>query len=215
MAMVTATRDDLIPEPIREIALVRPLTADDLATFPDDGNRYEIIGGMLNVSPAPTSRHQDVATQLLTWLNLHVLQSRSGKIFSAPIDIHLSINDVVQPDIVVVLNEHLQRIEEKGIVGAPDIVVEILSSSTARADRVWKAALYARSGVQEYWLVDPAEDTILVQSLEEDHYVTTGTFGRDAMLQTPLLPELRLELAKVFPGMSPEPPRVVDRSVEE
>jgi hypothetical protein len=89
MAMVTATRDDLISEPIREIALVRPRTADDLVTFPDDGNRYEIIGGMLFVSPAPTSRHQDVSMQLATWLNLHALQSRIGNVFAAPIDVHL------------------------------------------------------------------------------------------------------------------------------
>jgi Uma2 family endonuclease len=196
--MVTATQDDLIPEAIREIALVRPLTADDLATFPADGNRYEIIGGMLILSPAPTSRHQDVVMQLATWLNLYMLQTSSGKVFSAPIDVHLSINDVVQPDIVVVQAGHLKRIEEKGIVGAPDIVIEILSPSTARADRVWKAALYARSGVQEYWIVDPVEEKILVQSLEEDRYITIGTFAQDAELRTPILPALNLDLKLVF-----------------
>jgi Uma2 family endonuclease len=213
--MVTATRDDLIPEPIREIALVRPLTADDLATFPDDGNRYEVIGGMLFVSPAPTTRHQDVSIQLATWLNLSILQSGSGKVFAAPIDVHLSVNDVVEPDIIVVLNERLQRIEAKGIVGAPDIVVEILSPSTTRADRVWKAALYARTGVREYWIVDPTENTILVQSLAGDRYTTAGTFGRDAVLQTHLLPEFRLELSKVFPTTPAEIPQAGDRNAEK
>lgn len=212
--MVTATRDDLIPDSIREIALVRPLTADDLATFPDDGNRYEIVGGMLFVSPAPTSRHQDVAMQLATRLNLHILQTRCGKAFFSPIDIYLSINDVVQPDIVVVLNEHLERIEEKGIVGAPDIVIEILSPSTLRSDRVWKAALYARSGVQEYWIVDPGEETILVQSLDEDRYRAIGSFARDAELLSPLLPELRLELSQIFLAPPSDPSLIADQSTK-
>lgn len=180
--MVTAIRDDLIPESIREVALVRPLTADDLATFPDDGNRYEVIGGMLVVSPSPTARHQRILTQLVTWLNLHLIQTSAGEVFVAPFDVHLSINDVVQPDLVVVLDEHRAVIEEKGVVGTPDIVVEVLSPSTSRSDRVWKTALYARSGVREYWIVDPVEETILVQSLNIDHYVESGAFGRSDSL---------------------------------
>lgn len=197
--MVTAIRDDLIPESIREIALVRPLTADDLATFPDDGNRYEVIGGMLVVSPSPTARHQRILTQLVTWLNLHLIQTSAGEVFVAPFDVHLSINDVVQPDLVVVLDEHRAVIEEKGVVGTPDILVEVLSPSTSRSDRVWKAALYARSGVREYWIVDPVEETILVQSLNTDHYVESGVFGRSDSLRSPLLPELALVLEEVFP----------------
>ena len=102
--MVIAAKEELIPEAYREIVAGRPLTADDLNEFPDDDKRYEIIGGQLIVSPSPSSRHQEILTLLTTWVTLHVLQNNLGRVFVAPMDVHLSFYDVVQPDLLVVLD---------------------------------------------------------------------------------------------------------------
>lgn len=203
--MVTATKYESAREQIEQIALLRPLTAEDLRTLPDDGNRYEIIGGQLFVSPSPTSRHQVVLTQLTTWLNLHVIQSELGRVIVAPMDVHLSVNDVVQPDLLVVLNENKEIIRAHGIVGAPDLVVEILSPSTMTADFIRKAKLYALHGVREYWIVDPIGQTVIVQTLDGDRYILVNEFGRGDTLGSPLLDTLALDPALIFPEEPTDP----------
>lgn len=185
--------------------LADPLTADDLATFPDDGNRYEIIGGVLYVSPSPTSRHQVILTQLATWLNLHALQHDGGRVIVAPMDVHLSPHDVVQPDVLMVGKDRLAIVQERGIAGAPDLVVEILSPSTMTTDFIRKAGLYAQYGVREYWIVDPEGETVVVQTLEGDRYVYVNEFGKDDTLTSPLLPGLALDLSHVFLTEPAEP----------
>jgi Uma2 family endonuclease len=203
--MVTTTSHESIHKQIEDIALLRPLTAGDLRTLPDDGNRYEIIGGKLFVSPSPTSRHQVILTQLTTWLNLHVIQRGLGRVIVAPMDVHLSANDVVQPDLLVVLNESKEIVCEHGIVGPPDLVVEILSPSTMTADFIRKAELYALHGVREYWIVDPVGETIIVQTLEGNRFIFVNEYGAGDTLRSPLLDDLALELALVFQVAPAEP----------
>jgi Uma2 family endonuclease len=198
MAMVIATKQNLVPEAFREIVLERPLDADDLRGFPDDDKRYEIIGGQLVVSPSPSTRHQHVVTKLSSALDAYLSRNRSGQVFVAPLDVHLSSYDVVQPDLLVVLNDQREIIQEQEIAGPPSLVVEILSPSSKTIDRVDKAALYARSGVEEYWIVDPIEETVTVYGLDGDRFSPSATLDRNDDLYSIVLAGFILDLDSIF-----------------
>jgi Uma2 family endonuclease len=131
------------------------LTYADYAAIPDDGRRYELRGGELSVTPAPGTRHQRILRDPLVILHEHVTRGRLGQIFPAPVDCILSDNTVLQPDLVFVGTERGAIVSERGIEGAPTLVVEILSPSTVGTDRVAKADLYARHANPSYWIVDP------------------------------------------------------------
>lgn len=203
-AMVTAMKEDLIPEAFREIALQRPLDADDLRGFPDDDKRYEIIGGQLVVSPSPTYRHQRVSFKLTSVLDRYLSASCGAQAVAAPMDVHLSPNDVVQPDLLVVLDQRTGIIQDRGIMGAPDLVIEILSPASIENDFLRKSKLYERAGVREYWIVNPDGETVSVQTLEGDRYVLTGEYGRDDTLRSAVLEGFELELATIFPKPAKE-----------
>jgi Uma2 family endonuclease len=196
--MVTATHQDLVPEAFREIVLQRPLDADDLRGFPDDDKRYEIIGGQLVVSPSPSTRHQYVLGEIYSALKRHLTSQASGRVFVAPLDVQLSFYDVVQPDLLVVLNDRKATIEEQGIAGPPNLVVEILSPSSKMTDRVDKAALYARSGVEEYWIVDPIDETVTVYGLDGDRFAPSATLDRNDDLYSVVLAGFVLDLDTIF-----------------
>lgn len=134
------------------------LTYDDLILFPDDGNRHEIINGrhVLNASPVP--RHQRISFALQTELHRH-LGPAGHEVLGAPIDVQLSDVDVVVPDLVVVLSEN-DIITDTRIVGAPDLIVEILSPSTRAKDENLKRRLYEQAGVPNYWIADPDANSV-------------------------------------------------------
>jgi Uma2 family endonuclease len=204
--MVTATKHPNTYEEIQELARHRLLTAEDLAALPDDGNRCEIIGGKLIVSPSPNSRHQRISFELAGALYLYLKQGGDGVGFSAPSDVHLSPTDVVQPDIRVVLREHQSIILDQGIYGAPDLVVEVLSPSSAATDFLRKSHLYERFGVPEYWIVDPIRESVIVQTLVDGHYAVGQELGRDDTLRSTVLDGFELGLATIFPEPA-EPPK--------
>ena len=138
-----------------------PTTWEDVLRMPDDGNRYEFIGGRLYMTPAPVTRHQRVLRGL--WLALWrvLMDSGHGEVFSAPLLVEFpGTGDRVQPDLLFVSSERRAIIGEKQVLGAPDLVVEILSPTTAHRDRGIKLDLYARHGVRQYWIVDPVEDVV-------------------------------------------------------
>jgi len=196
--MVTATNQDLVPEVFREIVLQRPLDADDLRGFPDDDKRYEIIGGQLVVSPSPSTRHQYVLGEIYSALKSHLTSKASGRVFVAPLDVQLSFYDVVQPDLLVVLNNRKDIIQEQAIAGPPNLVVEILSPSSKTTDRVDKAALYARSGIEEYWIVDPVVETVTVYGLDGDRFAPSATLERNDDLYSIVLAGFVLDLDTIF-----------------
>ncbi|MBB5325036.1 Uma2 family endonuclease [Anoxybacillus tepidamans] len=124
--------------------------------------RYEMIDGQIyNMSPAPTTRHQAVQRELLTEFNIY-LRGKPCSVFGAPIDVCLTdedhdvtkIKEWVEPDLVVVCDQN--KIRDKRIVGAPDLVIEIISKLTVKKDKVIKFNRYQRAGVKEYWIVDPS-----------------------------------------------------------
>lgn len=202
--MVTATKNPNSCEDVRELALRRFLTADDLASLPDDGNRYEIIGGQLLLSPSPNSRHQKVSFKLTGALDTYLTNSQSGEGFSAPMDVRLSPDDVVQPDLLVVLRGRAEIVQDRGIMGAPDLVIEILSPSSIETDFLRKSKLYERYGVREYWIVNPESETVSVQTLDGDRFVLAGEFGRNDTLTSTVLDGFALELSIIFPERTQE-----------
>ena len=138
-----------------------PTTWEDVLRMPDDGNRYEFIGGRLYMTPAPVTRHQRVVMRLCLALSRILMDSRRGEVFSAPLLVQFpGTDDRVQPDLLFISHERRSIIGEKQVTGAPDLVVEILSPSTAHRDRGIKLDLYARHGVRQYWIVDPVEDSV-------------------------------------------------------
>lgn len=202
--MVTASKHPTTFEDMRDVSLQRPLTAEDLQALPDDGNRYEIIGGQLLVSPSPNSLHQKVSFELSGALYVFLKQTGMGQGFSAPADVYLSSNDVVQPDLFVVLRERAEIIRDRGIMGAPDLVIEILSPSSIETDFLRKSRLYERSGVREYWIVNPESETVSVQTLDDDRFVLAGEFGRNDTLPSEVLAGFELDLSTIFPAQSAE-----------
>jgi Uma2 family endonuclease len=123
--------------------------------FPDDGRRHEIIDGDHYMTPAPSTTHQTVSKRLQYQLYSQVELAGLGLVFNAPVDVQLTDHDIVQPDLVVVLKDRTRMITDTKTVGAPDLVVEILSPSTAAIDTSLKKQLYERTGVGEYWVADP------------------------------------------------------------
>jgi len=174
------------------------LTYEDLLNTPDDGKRYEILDGDLAVTPSPITNHQRVSRDLEFILHAYVKERGLGEVFYAPIDVILDKHTIVVPDIVYVSAARAHLVQKHGIVGAPDLLVEILSPSTKHRDRGVKAKLYARFGVDEYWIVDPDERVLTRFSLREDRYVEVSRHTDDDVVSTPLFPELAIQLEKVW-----------------
>jgi len=183
------------------LPLPAPLTYDDYLLLPEDGNRHEIIEGDHWMSPAPNTRHQQVSMELGFRLRSHLHEQGRGQLFAAPCDVILSEIDVVQPDLIFIRRENLAIVEDRGIFGAPDLLVEILSESTRQRDLVLKRKLYERFGVEEYWVVDPeAERVEVYRRTAEGRYSAPRLLSREAaeVLESPVLPGLSLPLAKIF-----------------
>lgn len=126
--------------------------------MPDDGNRYEAIGGALYMTPAPSVRHQTICGILYRELCRLLVDTDYGRLWFAPVGVEFpGTGEGVQPDLVFVSNERRGIVAEDWLRGAPDLVVEILSPSTSARDRGIKLRLYERQGVAEYWIVDPDE----------------------------------------------------------
>ena len=174
------------------------LTYDDYCLLPNDRNRYEILDGELSVTPAPAIRHQTVLGNLYRFLANYVVANQLGKFFIAPTDLILAPTTVVQPDLIFIGNDRRHIVSERAIEGPPTLVIEILSPTTHRTDRVAKAQLYAQYQVSHYWLVDPDRRTLEGYELVIDHYDLIAS-ARDAELFDPLLfPGLSIQLSDLW-----------------
>jgi Uma2 family endonuclease len=172
-------------------------TYEDYARLPDD-RRYEVIDGELCLTPAPKPYHQIVSGRIFVLLNQHVESLGLGQVFFAPCDLVLSQFDVLQPDLFFIGEARRSIIGEKYISEAPDLVIEVLSPSTADRDRVKKAERYARFGVREMWIVDPDASTIEVQVNAGVSFRGEVLYGFGDVLVSPLLPGLEVPLARIF-----------------
>jgi Uma2 family endonuclease len=172
-------------------------TVDDYMTTPED-KRYQLLDGELVLAPAPGDKHQAILGELFVNLHQFAVQSNLGVVLIAPYDVVLSNYDVVQPDILFVFNERVRLITEANIQGAPDLVVEILSPATEQYDRGYKRTLYSRHGVQEYWIVDPSDETVEVLTETDQGLTLTATYSRNEALVLPLLSGLSIDLDQIF-----------------
>lgn len=147
------------------------LTYEDYCLYPDDGRRHEIIDGDHYVNPAPSTYHQHVSKRLQYQFYTKIELAGHGVVFNAPVDVHLTEHDVVQPDLVVILNAKKLIVTPTKVKGAPDLLVEILSPSSIDNDRRLKRNLYESCKIPEYWIVDPFEHQLEQLVLKDDRYV--------------------------------------------
>jgi Uma2 family endonuclease len=161
---------------------MKPATAKvtyDHYRLMDDGKRYELIDGeLLEMTPAPTPRHQQVLGRIYLALSTHVSGGKLGVVYLSPIDVVLDEYTVVQPDILFVSQGRRDIVREDAIHGAPDLVIEILSPSSFYHDLRRKLRIYGHFGVQEYWIVDPEKQSV------EQHKLVKGTLELARRLST-------------------------------
>jgi Uma2 family endonuclease len=179
--------------------------ADYLTWF--DDIRRELIDGFIHLMSAPVRIHQGVSVKISFRLALFI-EKRKGNchIYYAPFDVRLPKNgdiaddkiyDVVQPDICVICD--LSKLDDKGCVGAPDFIVEILSPSNSKHDCKTKYDLYEKFGVREYWIVDPHKKTVMVYLLESDGKYNTGTkYECHQKVPVHIFEGLEIDLQEVF-----------------
>jgi Uma2 family endonuclease len=177
----------------------RKLTYDDLLAIPEDGKRHELIDGVHHVTASPVPQHQIILGNLYFLIRQHLDANPVGRAYLSPLDIVFSMFDVVEPDLVYVSSERGQIVTAKHVHGSPDLLVEILSRSTAARDEGIKLELYDRYDVREYWVLDPEQAVIRVYRRPAGRLVLVEELaGSDAALTSLLLPGLTLPLAKIF-----------------
>lgn len=179
------------------VAEKKKYTYEDYMKLPDD-ERYELIEGELIMSPAPKTRHQRIALRLAQKMALFVQEKRFGEVFIAPCDIVLGGKDVVQPDILFVSKEREHIIEEDNIKGAPDLVIEIVSDSSAYNDFVTKKMLYSKHGVLEYWIVVPDDEAIELFERSGEKLMLKRRCEKGDKLASTVLNGFEMELAEIF-----------------
>jgi len=168
-------------------------TYADYLRLPDDGNRYEIIGGVLYVANAPTPEHQYTVTELIFYLRQYVSVHKLGIVFTAPIEVHLTeTTKPVQPDVLFVTKEQQPPPGQGFIQGAPALIVEVVSPTSIRRDRKTKFDVYEEAGVAEYWIVDPRTRSVEVYTWSNGEYALFGQFIEKELVQSQLLPGLSI-----------------------
>lgn len=161
-----------------------------------------IKGKVFKKAAAPSRKHQEVSLNLSRILG-NFLLGQKCKVYAAPFDVRFSrnpedrkVDSVVQPDISVICDP--SKLDEKGCIGAPDLIVEILSPSNSRVELQNKYELYEEFGVREYWIIHPAESSLLIYTLVEGKYQPSRLFTSGDKIQSIVLPELELDLEEVF-----------------
>lgn len=164
--------------------------------LPNDGNRHEIIDGDHYMTPAPSTYHQTVSKRLQYFLYTQIELAGVGTVFSAPIDVQLSPHDIVQPDLIVLANDTRARVTPTKILGAPELVVEILSLSSIDNDLHLKRRIYERSAVAEYWIIDPFENRVTCLWLVDSKYEEQPT--PETELKIRAMPRVVIPLEKIW-----------------
>lgn len=164
-----------------------------------EGRRYEIIDGEIYMVKTNGSLHQVVLRNLEFAVWPFVREKQLGQVLFGPLDVILSEEDVVQPDLIFVSRERQEIITERGCEGTPDLVVEVTSLATSKMDREEKRALYARYGVREYWLVDPVARSIDQMELQGEKLSLKGSyFRKDEQVTSQIIPDLSLPVRQMF-----------------
>lgn len=172
--------------------------AEDIWHTPDDGNRYEVIDGALYGTPPPGWGHQRGLMKLGILVGAHVYALRLGEVVQAPIGVVLDDDNGIEPDLVFVSAERLDIIQARGVFGAPDLVVEVLSPSTQSKDRGIKLRRYAAAGVPHYWILDPRTRTLEARRLGVNGYELTATYDAGDVFWPELFPGLEIPIGDLW-----------------
>jgi Uma2 family endonuclease len=186
--------------------LKKHYTYADYLTWVDDVRR-ELIDGFIKLMSAPRSKHVEISYNISWRLGVYLMNNKCGcRVYYAPFDVRLPQNGetehgkiytVVQPDICVVCD--LSKIDELGCLGAPDMIVEILSPSTMKRDMNEKFNLYERSGVKEYWIVSPADKTVQTFLLQEDGKYDDGAlYERKGKVPVHIFSDYHIDMEDIF-----------------
>ena len=164
----------------------------------DDDKRYEILRGGLIMVPAPFTIHQRLLIRLSVIFSNFIKEKKLGEMLVAPTDVVLAEDTVVQPDILFINKERLDIIKEAAIMDSPDLIVEIVSPSSASYDTVEKRDIYEEYGVKEYWLVFPQEKVIEVLTLENNIYREFCKGRKTGVVRSKIIVGLEVDLKEVF-----------------
>lgn len=173
-------------------------TYDDYAKLPE-GAPYQLIGGKLVMTPAPSTYHQEISKRLGYLLYEYAeLKQKLGKVLHAPVDVYFEDEETYQPDIIFISNDRVGIIKKEKIEGAPDLIIEILSASTAYYDLVHKKDIYAKHGVKEYWIVDPMEKWVESYKNENGKFILIGRVQKDESIGSTILTGFKVALDTIF-----------------
>jgi len=173
------------------------------ATYADylktpEGGKFQLIAGEIIEMTSPSLYHQEVLLNLVSEFRNFLLKNRIGKVFVAPLDVYFSDTEVYQPDILILLNENFSKMKESKIEGAPDLVVEVLSPSTAYYDLKHKKSIYEKQGVREYWVVDPIDKTLDIFENKNTKFQLIAELTKTDTAKSQLLAGMEIELEGIF-----------------
>jgi Uma2 family endonuclease len=172
---------------------------EDYLRLPDDGNRYEIIEGVLYVANAPSYDHQFTVGKVLFYFQLFTIERASGVVLTGPFEVHLSVaTKPVQPDVLFIKADRQPLSGTQFFAGAPDLIVEVISPGSIRLDRHIKFDAYEKAGVPEYWLADPKAHLVEVYTWSNGEYALLGQYTGDEMIESKVLAGLRIKTSTLF-----------------
>ena len=186
-----------------------PLPQEQHYTFADllawnDNTRYELFDGQPVALASPSDVHQRISMALSVQLGSY-LMGKKCNVYAAPFDVRLfeeygdspeDVDTVLQPDLIIVCDPN--KVDRRGVHGAPDLIIEILSPATAQYDRLVKFNLYQRAGVREYWIIDPTSRVVSTYTLENGKY-QAAAYGADSSVRVDILDDCTIDLSTVFP----------------
>jgi Uma2 family endonuclease len=173
--------------------------ADYLRLTAETDTRYEVIAGVLYEMPSPSTLHQILVMKLILRLGSLIEATAKGILVPSPVEVSLpEATTVVQPDLIFVGTERRNIIKQNRIEGAPDLVVEVLSPSSIRYDRVTKFEVYETSGIPEYWILNPKTQSLEIYNLEEGLYNLHNEYNLDEPVHSPLFGDLPFTIGFLF-----------------
>ena len=163
-----------------------------------EGGKFQLIGGEIIERTSPSLYHQEILLNLATEFRFYFARNKVGKAFVAPLDVYLSETETYQPDIIVLLTENFSKIKENKIEGAPDLIVEVLSPSTAYYDLKHKKSIYEKHGVREYWVVDPIDKTVEIFQNQNAKFHLIAELTKTDIAKSQLIAGMEVDLQNIF-----------------
>jgi len=164
-----------------------------------DDYYYEIIEGEMIQKSAPTPMHQRICRKVMVILDKFINEKKAGEVLQSPIDVYLDDYNKPQPDLVYISNENKEIVTGNGIIGIPDLIIEVISPSSIIRDRIEKRNLYEKKGVKEFWLIDPEYKAIEIYTIQNNRYeLLSAATILEGELTSSLFEGLTINLAEIF-----------------